>query len=70
MRPELEQAMCHRVYPITKRIAIGQFATPDRAYCLLENGYTHVLNVSEAASVIRPSPNGLLRNDRATESSA
>jgi protein-tyrosine phosphatase len=50
--------MCHRVYPITKRIAIGRFATPDCAYYLLENGYTHVLNVSEAASIIRPSASG------------
>jgi protein-tyrosine phosphatase len=58
MRPELDQAMRQRVYPITKRISIGQFATPDRAYYLLENGCTHVLNVSNTASVIRASENG------------
>jgi hypothetical protein len=58
MHPELEQAMQHRVYPITRRIAIGQFLTPDRAYYLLKNGYTHVLNVSEAASVVSASPQG------------
>ena len=58
MRPELAQALHHRVYPITERIAIGQFATPDRASYLLESGYTHVLNVSEAASIIRPSVEG------------
>ena len=58
MHPRLDQAMRQRVYPITKRISIGQFATPDRAYHLLENGYTHVLNVSNTASVIRASDDG------------
>ncbi len=58
MHSELEKAMRCRVFPITKRIGIGQFATPARAYDLLEEGYTHVLNVSEASSVIVASPEG------------
>ena len=44
--------MKHRVYWITKRITQGQFATPERADVLRDQGVTHVLNVGEAGSII------------------
>jgi len=58
MQAELEEAMRHRVYPITKRIGIGQFVTHGRAEYLRHHGYTHVLNVGEAESVVVPGPGG------------
>lgn len=56
--PLLEEAMRRRVYPITRRIAIGQFATVERACLLLDLGFTDVLNVSEAPSIVSSSPLG------------
>jgi len=44
--------MRHRVYWITKRIAQGQFATPERAAALRDQGVSHVLNVGEGGSII------------------
>jgi len=52
MHPSLEFGMKYRVYWITKRIAQGQFATPERAAILREQGITHVLNVGEGRSII------------------
>ncbi len=61
MNSNLEDSMRHRVYPITKRISIGQFATNERAEYLKEQGYTHVLNVGEAPSVIRSATHGFVQ---------
>ena len=44
--------MRYGVYWITKRIAQGQFATPERASVLRDQGVTHVLNVGEGGSII------------------
>jgi len=44
--------MKHGVYWITKRVALGRFATPERAAVLQQQSVTHVLNVGEAASII------------------
>lgn len=51
-------AFAHRVYPVTRRIAIGQFATPQRAQYLRKIGVTHILNVGEAASVVSAKTEG------------
>lgn len=51
MRPELIKAMQEGVYPVTTRIAIGRFPAPGRCDYLLEQRYTHLLNVSEAPSL-------------------
>lgn len=40
------------VFWVTSRIAIGRFATPGRAKYLQSQGVTHLLNVSDAPSVI------------------
>ena len=50
--PSLQSGMQHRVYWITKRIAQGQFATPERAAVLRDQGVTHILNVGEGGSII------------------
>ncbi len=42
----------HHIFWITKRIAIGRYATHERAVALCNQGITHVLNVGEAQSVI------------------
>ena len=52
MHPLLEQGLHQRVFWITRRIAIGQFATEQRAEWLLEQGVTHILNVGEGPSVV------------------
>ena len=54
----LEFGMKHRVYWITKRIAQGQFATPERAAVLRDQGVTDILNVGEGGSVITTSEFG------------
>lgn len=46
------------VYWVTSRIAIGRFATPERAEYLRSQGITHILNVSDAPSVISASEFG------------
>ncbi|PQO33479.1 hypothetical protein C5Y96_11615 [Blastopirellula marina] len=51
MRPEMIQALQEGVYPVTTRIAIGRFPAPGRCVYLLEKGYTHILNVSDAPSL-------------------
>ena len=51
-QPSLESGMKHRVYWIAKRVTQGQFATPDRAAVLRDQGVTHVLNVGEGGSII------------------
>ncbi len=53
-RPDLR----HRVYWITRRIAQGAFATDARAEYLLAEGITHVLNVSDAPSVVAAANGG------------
>ncbi|MEM7478292.1 MAG: hypothetical protein AAF483_25165 [Planctomycetota bacterium] len=57
-QPSLESGMKHRVYWITKRITQGQFATPERAAVLRDQGVTHVLNVGECGSIIDASDFG------------
>ncbi len=51
MHPKLMAAFQEGVFPITTRIAIGRFATPDRCAFLQEKGITHILNVSDAESL-------------------
>ncbi|RCS44675.1 hypothetical protein DTL42_17280 [Bremerella cremea] len=51
MHPKLMEALQQGVYPITTRIAIGRFATPERVAYLQEMGITHILNVSDAESL-------------------
>ncbi|MFN3148909.1 hypothetical protein [Bremerella sp.] len=51
MRPETIQAFQEGVFPVTTRIAIGRFPAPRRCAYLIEQGYTHVLNVSDAPSL-------------------
>lgn len=50
--PNLQSALRSRVFWVTKRIALGQFATPQRAAILRDQGATHVLNVGEGNSII------------------
>jgi protein-tyrosine phosphatase len=52
MHPMLEQGLRQRIFWITRRIAIGQFVTVERAKWLLEQGVTHILNVSDGSSVV------------------
>ena len=52
MHPQLKQALQTGVYPMTRRIAIGQFATRERSAVLQSHGVTHVLNVGEAPSIL------------------
>ena len=52
MHPLLEQGLRQRIFWITHRIAIGQFATEQRAEWLLEQGVNHILNVGEGPSVV------------------
>jgi protein-tyrosine phosphatase len=49
--PCLLQALEDGVFPITKRIAIGQFASEERCCRLIDRGVTHVLNVSDCESL-------------------
>lgn len=51
MRPEMIQSFQEGVFPVTTRIAIGRFPAPGRCAYLMQQGYTHVLNVSEAPSL-------------------
>jgi hypothetical protein len=41
-----------RVYPITRALWLGPFASPERLPVLLAGGVTHILNVGEAPSVL------------------
>ena len=50
--PNLASGLRHGVFWITKRIAQGQFATPERATFLRDQRVTHVLNVSDSASIV------------------
>jgi protein-tyrosine phosphatase len=50
----------HQVYWITRRIALGAFATDARAEYLLAEGITHILNVSDAPSVVATEPGGFI----------
>jgi hypothetical protein len=49
----LQQVMRARVFPITRGIAQGPFASPARADPLRAAGVTHLLNVGEAPSVLQ-----------------
>ncbi len=40
------------IFPITEKILLGRFLTPERAKLLSGLGVTHVLNVSDAPSVV------------------
>jgi protein-tyrosine phosphatase len=42
------------VYPITRALWLGPFASPERQPALLAGGVTHILNVGEAPSVLIP----------------
>ena len=44
-----------RIFPVTRFIWIGPFASPERRATLVANGITHVLNVGEAPSVLAAS---------------
>ena len=52
MDKSIEQAMSQGVFWITPQLAIGQFASEKRAQLLREQGVTHILNVSDAPSVV------------------
>jgi hypothetical protein len=41
-----------RIFPVTRSIWVGPFASPQRRARLVERGITHVLNVGEAPSVL------------------
>ena len=51
LHPHLMQAMGDGVFWITKRIAIGQFASGNRCRKLIEAGVTHILNVGDCESL-------------------
>ena len=51
LHPILDQALAEGIFPITKRITIGQFASDKRCQRLVTHGVTHVLNVAEAESL-------------------
>lgn len=62
MTPDsLREGTKHRVSWITRRLALGAFATEARAQYLLAHGVTHILNVGEGASVIRAQPGGFIQ---------
>lgn len=48
IHPQLQIGFKLGVFWITKRIAIGQFATESRCEQLLQQGVTHILNVADA----------------------
>ncbi len=48
LHPQLQQGLKSGVYWITKRIAIGQFASEGRCDWLRQQGITHILNVADA----------------------
>lgn len=56
--PSLRSGMEHQIFWITKRIAQGQFATPERAKLLREQDVSHVLNVGESSSIISAEKSG------------
>lgn len=58
MTASLREGMRQRVFWITRRLAQGAFASQQRADCLLAQGVTHILNVGEAASIVRAQPGG------------
>lgn len=51
MRPEMIKAFQEGVFPITTRVAVGRFPAPLRCAYLLDQNYTHILNVSDATSL-------------------
>ncbi len=48
VHPQLQLGLKQGVFWITKRIAIGQFASERRCEWLLQQGVTHILNVADA----------------------
>ncbi len=48
IHPQLQLGLKTGVYWITKRIAIGQFASTSRCEWLRQQGITHILNVADA----------------------
>ncbi|MBA4106277.1 MAG: hypothetical protein C0485_11010 [Pirellula sp.] len=48
-----------QIHAITPRIYLGPFLTPERAAYLSAEGVTHVLNVSDTPSVVRPHGQGI-----------
>jgi hypothetical protein len=47
-----EHDVRRRIYPITRSIWLGPFASPERQSTLDASGVTHLLNVGEAPSVL------------------
>jgi protein-tyrosine phosphatase len=57
---ELTQAAINAgIFPVTDRILLGRFLTPDRAKLLPGLSVTHVLNVSDAPSVVSAADAGV-----------
>jgi hypothetical protein len=48
MEPSLFQGLEEGMFSITPRLAVGRFATAERARRLLGHGVTHILNVADA----------------------
>jgi protein-tyrosine phosphatase len=59
-RASFEACIRAQVYWITRRIALGPFATEARGRVLRDAGVTHILNVGAAPSLLRPEPGGFL----------
>jgi protein-tyrosine phosphatase len=52
--PAFKDNVRRRVYPITRALLLGPFASPERRPALLAAGVTHVLNVGEAPNILTP----------------
>lgn len=52
-RPTFRELMRTQIFPITRGISQGPFASPPRSDDLLAAGVTHILNVGESPSVLR-----------------
>jgi protein-tyrosine phosphatase len=60
MPPESTQAaIAAGVFPVTETLLLGRFLTPERAKLLPGLGVTHVLNVSDASSVVSATEVGI-----------
>lgn len=51
LNPLLQEALKTGVFPVTKRLTLGQFVTEARSQVLQSHRVTHVLNVSDATSL-------------------
>ena len=60
MPPESTQAaIAAGIFPVTETLLLGRFLTPERAKLLPGLGVTHVLNVSDAPSIVSPADAGM-----------